>query len=440
VVSVAKPILKGQYNDVSGSVALIGLQVQINSSDSWAIPAYDSGMVPWSVPEFDLANPPSPAPAYAGLADGQNVYWRIRFQDGAGLWSPWSAAAIFGRDTKGVLTVNNPPSGTPKVEDATPPIAWTFTGETQSAYQIQIKHKVNNVEIVDWDTKKITGVVTSLTVPVGAINEPTNTTYTVTVRIWDTKQRENTPGDPPYVEVVRDFTFIPGATGGTTGLTAVADAIRPKVVLTWVSSTFPDRFNVLRNGKVIAAALDPTDTFVSGTTHTWTDNSPSPGRPLTYQIQRVVNDVASATNSPVTLTVPIKNAIWLREPNSGLEVPIFTDDGPEFTLGAVETILRAIAPNAVPMGINQSLSGGEAPVTGTLVDAYGQTAQYWRDQLLMIRNLRVKRVYLTLGELTMQVIAQQFVYKQRASTKDIVFDIGFTVYQQDSVNNLLTSA
>jgi hypothetical protein len=395
--------------------------------------------VPSSVPEVDLSRTDLPGGIYPGLADGATTYWRIQFQDAAGLWSPWSAAAVFGRDTKGVLTVNNPPVGTPKVEDATPPIAWTFTGETQVAYQIQITHLVNSVRVVDWDTKKITGTITSLTVPAGAINEPTNTTYTVTVRIWDNKQREATPGDPVYVEVIRDFTFIPGATTGSTGLTAVADALRPKVVLTWQAATFPDRFNVLRNNKVIAAALDPNDTFVSGTTHTWTDNSPSPGRPLTYQIQRVVNDVASATNSQATLTVPIRKAVWLREPVSGLEVPLFEVDAPDFEMGEITAALQPIAPNSNKVAINQTLGGLEAPVSGTIMDAYNQTAQYWRDQFVMIRNLRVKRCYLTSGELTMLVVAQQFKYKQR-NTEDILFDVAFTVYQQDSVNNLLTSA
>ena len=438
-VGLAKPTVKATYLDVSGSTALQNVQVQINTSDTWTTPVYDSGIVPSSVPELDLSRTDLPGGIYAGLADGATVYWRIRFQDAAGLWSPYSAATTFKRDDKGTLTLNNPPVGTPKVEDATPPIAWTFTLETQSAYQIQIYHVVNGIRITDWDTKKITSAITSLTVPAGVINEPTNTTYTITVRIWDTKQREATPGDNTYVEVVRDFTFIPGATGGTTGLTAVPDTIRPKVVLTWLAATFPDRFNVLRNNRVIAAALDPNDTFVSGTTHTWTDDAPSPGRPLTYQIQRVVNDIASATNSPVTITVPIKKAIWLREPVTGLEVPLFGGEAPDFTLGETAGTLQAIAPNAVPVGINQQLGGLEAPVTGTLMDSYNQTAQYWRDQFLMIRNLRVKSLVLTSGEASVRVIAQKFVYKQR-STEEILFDVGFTIFQQDSVNNLLTSS
>jgi hypothetical protein len=436
LVSVQKPIVRGTFRDFSGATTLAAAQAQFNATDVWTSPAFDTGAVPVSVPEIDMARTDMPGGIWAGLADGASTYWRMRFQDAGGLWGPYSAATSFGRDIKGTLTVNNPPVGTPKVEDATPPIAWTFTGETQSAYQVQIKHKINGVEFVDYDTKKITGTLTSLTIPPGAIIQPTGTTYTVTVRIWDTKQRENTPNDTPYVEVVRDFTFIPGATTGSTGLTAVADPIRPKVVLTWQAATFPDRFNVLRNGKVIAAALDPTFTFVSGTTHTWTDDSPSPTRALVYEIQRVVGDIASSSNATATVTVPPKRAIWLREPVTGLEVPIFTADSPEYDLGETTAALKAIAPDAVMVLINQNLSGLEAPIAGTLIDAYGQTAQFWRDQLLQMRALRVKQFWYTAGDITVRVVAQSFKYKQRADVDDIIFEVSFQIYQQDRVSNI----
>jgi hypothetical protein len=442
-VGVAKPVVKAQFVDVSGSVALQSVQVQLNATDAWSAPTYDSGAVPWPVPEFDLNNPPSPAPAYAGLADGATTFWRIRFQDGAGIWSPWSAATTFKRDDKGVLTLNNPPSGTPKVEDATPPISWTFTGETQSAYQIQIKHKVNNVDQIDWDTGKLTSAITSLTVPTGKINEPTNTTYTITIKIWDTKQREGTPGDPPYVEIVRDFTFIPGATTGTTALTAVPDAGgKPKVVLTWQAATFPDRFNILRYGtggspKVIAASLDPNDTFVSGTTHTWIDRTPSPKRSLTYAVQRVVNDIASTTNATAIATVNSRGR-WLQEPISGLELFIGSKEDVEMALNATESVLQGIAPDSVPVAINQSQGGLEGTMAGLLTTTPdGTTAQQWRDIYMQLRRMRVKTLYLTMDDYTFAVVAQEFTYARKIKSPRLAFEISFKFYQQDSINSIL---
>lgn len=376
---------------------------------------------------------------YAGLADGSTIFWRVRFQNADGKWSDYSAAVSFKRDNKGVLTLTNPPSGTPKVEDTTPPIIWTFTGETQAAYQIYVEHTTNGAKVTDWNSGKVTSTATTVTVPAGKIVNP-STTYNVTVRIWDNKQRESTPGDYPFVELARDFTFIPGATIGTTGLTATSDGIRPKVTLTWQRTSAPDTFNVLRNGKVIAGGLDPALLFVSGTTYTWADDSPSPGRVLTYSVQGVVGGIASATNASDTETVQVRG-IWLREPVAGLELCIATDDDKEFVLGEESAVLRSIAPNTNPVPINQSLGGLEGRIEGWLVGTTalpfnGKTAQEWRDQFLAMRALRVKKFWLTVGDVTFQVVAQKFTYSQRG-VPETVFKVGFDVYQQDNIANVL---
>jgi hypothetical protein len=432
-VGLAKPVVRATYLDVSGATALQSVQVQINATDVWTSPTFDSGTVATSVPELDLAST-----AYAGLADAVTTFWRIRFQDAAGLWSPWSASTSFKRDDKGTLSVTNPPSGTPKVEDSTPPIIWTFSGETQAAYQIQIRHSVNGVQVIDWDSGKVTSAALSVTVPTGTIKE-TGVTYTVTVRIWDTKQREATPNDPTYVEVIRDFTFIPGATTGTASLVAVAQDPRPAVVLTWQRATAPDKFNVLRNGKVIAAGLlpdaPPIGVFLSGTTYQWTDNSPSPGRSLTYSVQAVVNSVASATNATAVVTVRSIGS-WLRDPSTGLELCITGRDERDFILGEQSAVLQAIAPNANKIPINQSLGGLEGRVEGDLIDIHGLTAQQWRDQFLQLRALRVKQFYFTEGDSTFLVVAQDFHYSQRRLPTPL-FRVSFTVYQQDDVNKTL---
>jgi len=431
-VGLAKPVVKATYIDVSSPTALLAVQVQINSVDAWSAPAFDSGTVLTSVPELDLSTT-----AYAGLTDGQTVYWRVRFQDAAGNWSPWSSATTFKRDDKGILTVNNPPVGTPKVEDTTPPIAWTFTGETQAAYQIQISHVVNSSRVVDWDSGKVTSAITSFTVPAGAINEPSSTVYTVIVRIWDSKQREATPGDNPYVEVSRDFTFIPGATTGTATLTAVPHAYKPQVVLTWTAATFPDRFNILRNGHIIAAGLDPNDTFVSGTTHTWTDYSPSPRRNLVYSVQRVVNDIASATNPTATTQVK-SEGMWLQDPNSGLQLYMAGVADRAKTLNRQGAVLQAIASNSVPVLINQSIGGLEGTTTGMLVDRFGLTAQQWRDIYIQMSNLPVQQFWLTDGEYTYKVVCDEYTYEQKA-IPEIVFVVSFKAYQQNSINTILLS-
>ena len=62
-------------------------------------------------------------------------------------------------------------------------------------------------EVKTWTTGKITSTVNEVTPPAGVISSP-DSTYSVALRVWDTKQRESIPGDPAYVEVVRAFTFV----------------------------------------------------------------------------------------------------------------------------------------------------------------------------------------------------------------------------------------
>jgi hypothetical protein len=428
-VGLAKPVVRATYLDVSGATSLQAINVQINATDVWTSPTFDSGTVLTSVPELDLATT-----AYAGLTDGATTFWRVRFQDAAGIWSPWSAAVSFKRDDKGVLALTNPPSGTPKVEDTTPPIIWTFTGETQAAYQINLQHTENGVLFTDWNSGKVTSTATTVTVPAGKIINPA-TTYNVTVRIWDNKQRESTPGSPPYVELARDFTFIPGATIGTTGLTAVAGDPRPKVTLTWQRTSSPDTFNVLRNGKVIQGGLLPGDIFVSGTTYSWVDNSPSPGRALTYSVQGVVGGVASATNATAVVTVR-SAGIWVREPVSGLELCLMGNSDRDFTLGEESAVLQSIAPNANKVAINQTLGGLEGRIEGELITIYGKTAQEWRDQFLQLRALRVKRVWVTVGDYTFEAVVQKFGYVSRG-VPETSFRVSMDVYQQNAVSTAL---
>jgi hypothetical protein len=122
-ISGTKPIVRGDYVDITGDVAMQAIQVQTSASTSFTSPTFDSGTVTSSVPELDLSTT-----AFVALTDGQVVYWRMRVQDAAGLWSEWSDVADFNRDTKGTLTLTSPSSGTPTAEHPTPPISWTCTG------------------------------------------------------------------------------------------------------------------------------------------------------------------------------------------------------------------------------------------------------------------------------------------------------------------------
>jgi hypothetical protein len=637
-VGVPKPVVRANYVDVGGNTTLNAVRVQINSTDVWTAPSYDSGWVLSAVPELDLSR--GDIPLYGGIAVDTTVFWRIAFRDGAGLESVFSAATTMKYDTLGTLTLNNPPAGTPVqglavishyqaailaslfpqvggvapvwqsmtstagataanttvaypasvatndillwqqyfepstatmsppdgtwqklvqvnganggfnvqwwwkratgahtgnvtfthsstwrnasmhritgalasgnpwetvnalaslvagtltpdvsiaagsdrlavwgavsdegagqtwtpptgfterlelseqtlatktgplaapiLEDTTPPISWAFSGETQAAYQIQIYHVVNGVRVIDWDTGKQTSTITSLTVPSGKINEPTNTTYTLTLKVWDTKAREAVANSFAHVEVVRQFTFVPGPTTGTTGLVATpATDGRPKVTLTWGAATFPDRFNILANYgagyKVIAAGLDPNETFQGGTTHSWVHKFPHPGRSITYQVQRVVNNVASSSNV-ISSTVKVNSyGIWVQDPTGTLELFIEGDSDRPFEFADIGTTLQSIAPDSAPVEINQTLGGLVGTIEGQLINYYN-TAEVWRNNFFAIRNMRVKQFYLTSGDYTFKVVLDQFTYEQR-TIPEKVYKVSFRFHQQDHVAN-----
>ena len=60
---------------------------------------------------------------------------------------------------------------------------------------MQIRHVENGVQVLDWDSGKVTSAATSITVPSGKITEA-NKVFTVAVRVWDTKQREPRANSP----------------------------------------------------------------------------------------------------------------------------------------------------------------------------------------------------------------------------------------------------
>lgn len=96
--SLAKPVLGWEFgppDDVESSWQA-KCRVQISTDGvTWAGGplVYDSGLVANTLQQFDLANPPGGAPAFAGLADGDVRYWRVQVQDDKGVLSEWSEVA-----------------------------------------------------------------------------------------------------------------------------------------------------------------------------------------------------------------------------------------------------------------------------------------------------------------------------------------------------------
>lgn len=297
VISVSHPVVSCDYTDVSGSTEMDAINVQIDAGDDFVSPDFDSGWVLATEPELDLATT-----AYAGLSAGATTFWRVRVRDAAGLESEWSESATITRQGKGTLTVDNPAADPSDfVEEYTPPILWTHSVTTQTAWQVFIVDAAKpNTRLAD--SGKTLGTDDSWTVPAGVLVDDRD--YIVTVRTWDQYARESTPSDPPYVEASRTFTvaYNAGVTAPTS-INATQDADTPGVILTWSRGTAPDSWTIEVDGKAAVVDLDPSDTLVSGTSHSYTYNGAHPGTDHSYMIRAVVNGQMSSGGTPDTLTV-----------------------------------------------------------------------------------------------------------------------------------------
>jgi hypothetical protein len=626
-VNLSNPVLRAVYHDVSGNTTLQSVQVQLAStSTGFATPTWDSGTVATGDPELDLNT--DGATHYPGLAVGATTWWRIRMQDGAGLWSAYSDPESFTRDDKGTLTVQNPPdpggtgyyrqtypaaqtansttgisygvpsspvdptmtaspgdvfevgvwmrstlakdlaplvqfldststqisstafntqtvqanvwtwfqgvsvaapAGTVRVRilayqsgsagnpwwragdelnvggfsvklvggtgvekvsnpwgqngltyisstapsgtgaatatlvgtggpagtddgpviitDPTPPINWTFTGETQKSYQIFVQEAVNpaapNRARPIWTTGKITSTVTSVTLPKGVL-QYSGRTYNLTVRIWDTDSRESTPGDQVYVDVRRSFVYRPSSIVGAVSTLVVTQPSppQPTVLLSWSRSTAPDSFTIVRNGRVIESGIDPLDVSTGSINYAWTDNTPSPQRLLTYEVRAVQNGIASKDNNKPTITLP-QYGIWLRDLTSGDAIVISSNESnADFTLAEQTAVVQPIADNAPKVLLTQSQGVLEGSVSGYLLGPVvpGFTDQGMRDAYLRMRNTAGRQFYLTVGDYTFVVVANNFTYQQfNDAVGQTVYRVSFNFYQQDSLTSLLTA-
>ncbi|MET7741976.1 DNRLRE domain-containing protein [Streptomyces sp. NPDC005385] len=396
VTSLAKPVLRFDFTDSQGSTTMNACQVQMNPTNAFTSPAFDSGTVLTSVPQLDLNDT-----AYAGLADGSTVYWRVRVQDDSGLWSSWSDATSFTRRLKPTLTLLNP-SGS-EIDEPTPPIIWSLSGGTQTAYQVIVKDAAGN-----WlsSSGKYTSTDTDYTIPAGVIKwYGLGVTYTIEVRVWDTYQRESTPGDTAYIGVSRNVNYLfDPTTDPVTSLAATVQLPTPVVKLTWSRSTAPDSFVISRNGEVIKAVLEPVDAIVTGTTYQFYDYEASPGRAHVYSVKAVVNGKTSSTNPEVTIK-PEAVGIWLMDPSEGVYVQLLDADEGSWSMGEDAGMYSPLG-GTKSVRVTQALRGHEGSISGLMAaNSYNnKTVQEQEQDLYTLKSRPGKTYTLALSDMSIPVV------------------------------------
>ena len=319
-VGVAKPVLRFSYSDPGGDDALDAVNVQIDAAGNFTSGIdFDSGWVTATEPELDLT-----ATAYAGLSDGASTSWRVRVRDEAGGISDWSDPTTFSRDDNGVLTITSPGVGA-TVDEFTPPIDWTFTGETQKAYRVLIARAARPHTWI-YDSGKVVSATTEHTLPFRwhghrVLKDDLN--YIVTVRVFDTKDRAGVG----YVQATRSFTVAyDGTVTAATALTATQySSDSPWVVLQWQRATLPDEWVIVRDGEVIEKEETAGDLLLSGTTYQFVDRTARPLVAHTYRIRAVVGHKTASTNPSATIT-PVAKGIWLTNAEGTQIVHFYGDD------------------------------------------------------------------------------------------------------------------
>lgn len=312
-VASAKPIVQCDYTDHSGSTDLIAMQVQIDPDNDFGSPAWDSGTVPVSEPQLNLA-----ATSYPGLAAGSFTYWRCRVRDGDGLWSDWSDSVQMIRYAKGVVTIVSPGADPNDfVSEFTPPILWTFS-EDQTHFRVVVTPAGNPKRILH-DSGKIQDTDESYTIPKRVLKDDSR--YIVTVQCWDNVDREATSGEPVYAQASREFsvdydpTIDPPSTLVATQPSLGVSGVKPWVDLVFMRATAPDTWTIVRDGVAIDTDVEPGDLLEvdeDGVTYRYRDFTARPEVRHDYQVRAEVNGKLSP---PRTTTITPKcMGIWLVDP------------------------------------------------------------------------------------------------------------------------------
>lgn len=422
-VATQKPLVTYDFSDPNGEGDLAQSFVQIYPTNAVGTPDFNSGWLLTDQPEVDLA-----ATAYAGLPlDGSSKWWRVQAQDEDGNLSPWSDLAEMKYAVKGVVAITGPSGST--VSEGSPPVSWTFTGATQKSWQIFLALTSDPSKVI-WDSGKVTSAALASTLAFGGITW-TNRSYRITVRVWDDQAREGIPGYPAYSEAFKDVTYAAGATADVTSLGVSADAAKPNLIFTWVRSTAPDHFQVLRSkdgGTTYRfhAELNPADVLVSGTNYSWTDIGVDWYNSYTYKIISVVSSVGGA--GATVAAKATKLAPFLSR-SDGSNLCCFINPERDIQRLDIQELHQRMS--GPPVLVTQVLGGYAGTVKGVFIDNMpsGFTAQQLRDNFNSIREDPGCPCKLSYADMSLNIVAYNMVIDSYADASGIYYTASFSWVQ-----------
>lgn len=364
-ISITKPIVTfGPYGDPDGDL-LQAVQVQVAAtSTSFSTPTFDSGAITATDPSLDLSTT-----AFSGFS-GTTQYWRARVQDATGAWSAWADPVAVTVTAKPTVTFSSPSVGSPFVNESTPQIVWSATGQT--SFHMQILDATTLAVVAD--SGRVPSATGQWGIPASVI-EPDGS-YTAQVDVYDVT-RSPSPGDPVYTRQQQPFTFTPGATVTPTSVVVASGPDWPgQVILQCTDTTAPDYFTVYLDGKPVLTQVSPGEALVSGSTYQFViDHCPTGQH--TFQVDAVTAGVASAPSAVVTYNNVI-SGIWIGDPTRKLWAVIHgTASTDQWAMKDNVTVTQPID-GTIPQQIIRSMNGLAGTCTGTLSNKLGMlpVAQY----------------------------------------------------------------
>jgi hypothetical protein len=398
-------------------------QVQMNATDSWGAPTYDSTEVASTAGEhlvtFDIAN----------LA---TWFWRVRVKNGGGQWSDWSEGQEFGRTNKPTFNITQPTGGT--WTDSTPPVEWSaLSAGTQKQYRVQ--HIVGGT--VRIDSGILAGTDTDWA-SIDAIPGFNGGAVTTRVEVWDTVDRAATPGDGPSIVDSETWTYTPGATVAATSITVTQHATLPVPQLDWVRATDPDRWDIQRSidgGDFESVGIfDGPDLNTTGTNYQYVDLTAPPHHLLEYRAVAGVNGIDSSSNPTDTITIDATH-IWLLDPEDDTVWCALADresSGLAYTEDSEVAFIKGADRAQVTFDAFRGFSGGVAGgVYGTATSQYlGRTAQEMRDAIIVhVKSYPTRILRLIQSDYNIPVIVLGATPTLRPEA-ELSYGISFSVEQQ----------
>lgn len=306
-VGSARPVLAWSYTDLGGDSSDQGaFKVQVDPDADEVSPAFDTGWITSTVPEYDLSSG-----TFTALASHAATQWRVMTRDAGGNESVWSDWASFSYEPYFTVTMDSPTGGV--IGDATPDIIAHITGETLTQWRAHVEDAAGNVL---WRTQLQDGPI-EVTVPFRnddgrRVIRRDDASYDFVVRAWGDVDRAVAVGLPAYVEqrVTVVFDDDAGVTTPTSFAAAPADTGDPRLTFTWDRTEAPDAVLILDDGKVYAR-LDEDDWTLDAGTYTWTDTGlAAPYAAHHFTIRAIESGVRSHPSETVTVTTRPEGA-WV---------------------------------------------------------------------------------------------------------------------------------